>query len=77
MNRILLAEAMGRSPGASQFRDLITASAKYGFTKGNFNSEIIELTELGVQLTKPRSQEERLEAMRQVGGAQRAVAARR
>lgn len=65
MNRILLAHAMGRSPSSTQFRDLITSSGKYGFTNGNYGSESIELTELGQQLTTPRSQEEHLDALRQ------------
>ncbi|MBV9172863.1 MAG: nucleotide-binding protein [Chloroflexi bacterium] len=56
---------MGKSPASSQFRDLVTAAAKYKFTKGNFNSEIIELEPLGEQLTKPRNAEEHLPALRQ------------
>jgi predicted nucleotide-binding protein len=64
MNRLLLAEAMGRSPTSTQFRDLITASGKYGFTKGSYAAELISLTERGEQLTKPRDQEEHLEALR-------------
>jgi predicted nucleotide-binding protein len=64
INRILLAEALKLSPTGSVFRDLLTASYKYGFTKGSFQSENIELTELGEQLTKPRSEMEKLNAMR-------------
>jgi predicted nucleotide-binding protein len=64
MNRILLAKALNWSPASSDFRDLITASSRYGFTKGNYNSETIELTGLGEQLTKPRSETEKLDAMR-------------
>jgi len=64
MNRILLADALNLSPTSSGFRELISASYKYGFTKGNYNSETIELTELGEQLTKPRSETEKLDAMR-------------
>lgn len=64
MNRILLAAALKWSPTSSGFRELISASYKYGFTKGNYNSEAIELTELGEQLTKPRSETEKLTAMR-------------
>jgi hypothetical protein len=64
MNRILLADAMSRSPNSTQFRDLITASGKYGFTRGSYAADVIELTDLGEQLTKPRSQEEHLEALR-------------
>lgn len=64
MNRILLAAALKWSPTSSGFRELISASYKYGFTKGNYNSETITLTELGEQLTKPRSETEKLDAMR-------------
>jgi hypothetical protein len=64
MNRVLLAETLKLSPTGTTFRDLLSASYKYGFTKGSFNSETIELTELGEQLTKPRSENEKLEAMR-------------
>ena len=64
MNRVLLAEALKLSPTSSDFRDLLSASYKYGFTKGSFVSETIDLTELGEQLTKPRSEMEKLDAMR-------------
>ena len=64
MNRILLAEQLSRKPGSSDYRDMIASSAKFGFTKGNFNSEYIELTELGEQLTRPRNPSERLDALR-------------
>lgn len=64
MNRVLLAQSLNYSPAGTIFRDLITASGKYGFTEGNYNSETIELTDLGVQLTKPRSDTEKLEAQR-------------
>lgn len=65
VNRILLAEALGRKPSSTTIRDLISASGKYGFTSGNYHSDKIELTDLGERLTKPRSQEERLEALRE------------
>jgi predicted nucleotide-binding protein len=64
INRVLLAEAIKLSPTGTLFRDLLSASYKYGFTKGSFASETIELTELGEQLTKPRSDNEKLDAMR-------------
>ena len=64
MNRVLLAKAMNWSPASTGFRDIITASAKYGFTEGNYASESIALTDRGEQLTKPRSEGEKLEAMR-------------
>lgn len=64
MNRLLLANALKLSPTSSGFRELISASYKFGFTKGNYSSETIDLTELGEQLTKPRSETEKLDAMR-------------
>ncbi|MBI4337136.1 MAG: nucleotide-binding protein [Chloroflexi bacterium] len=64
INRVLLAEAMKWSPASTGYRDLITASSKYGFTEGNYHSEVIALTKLGEQLTRPRSEAEKLDAMR-------------
>lgn len=64
MNRVLLAQAMGRSPSSSGFRMRISASARFGFTKGSYSSEAISLTPLGEQLTFPRDEAERLEAIR-------------
>lgn len=64
INRLLLAEAMGYSPSSSGFRDRIASSAKYGLTEGNFHSEEISLTDLGVALTRPRNAEERIHALR-------------
>lgn len=64
MNRILLAQAMGRSPASSDFRDTIMSAGRYGLINGNFHSDIISLTPLGQQYTSPVSEEERLEAER-------------
>ena len=64
MNRLLLAEAMNYSPSSSGFRERVAASAKYGLTEGNYNSEIISLTSLGVEATRPRNEAERIEAIR-------------
>lgn len=64
MNRLLLADAMGLSPTGATFRDLVAGSAKYGFTKGNYNSEQISLTPRG-ELLVERSPERRLEGLRQ------------
>jgi len=65
MNRILLAEALRMSPAASSLRELITSAGRYGLTEGNYNSESIELTELGGRFTLPADEAERLEAARQ------------
>ena len=64
MNRLLLAEAMNFSPNSSGFRERVAASAKYGLTEGNYSSETISLTSLGVAITRPRNEAERIEAKR-------------
>lgn len=64
MNRLLLAEAMGYSPSSSRFRERVTSSNKYGLTEGNYSSEMLSLTSLGIELTRPRNQDEHSEARR-------------
>ena len=64
MNRLLLAEVMEYSPSSSGFRDRITSASKYGLTEGNFHSDTITLTDLGVAVTRPRNDHERVEAQR-------------
>ena len=64
MNRLLLGEAMSYSPSSSGFRERVAASAKYGLTDGNYNSDTISLTPLGVAATRPRNEAERVEARR-------------
>jgi hypothetical protein len=65
MNRILLAQALGFAPAGTVFRDVVTAANKFGLIKGNYNSELLELTALGEQATRSRSTEESLNALRQ------------
>jgi len=55
---------MGYSPSSSGFRDRISASARYGLTEGNYSSETISLTPLGVAATRPRNEDERIGAKR-------------
>jgi predicted nucleotide-binding protein len=64
MNRILLADALHYSPSSSGFRDKIMAAFRYGLIDGNYKSETIALTNLGVALTAPRNDSERIEALR-------------
>lgn len=64
IGRIQLAGGMVRSPGSSSFRILIAASALYGLTKGSYNSEVLELTDLGLALARPRDDSERAGAIR-------------
>jgi hypothetical protein len=47
IRRLTLFEHMGRSPGSSSTRTLITTSARYGLTTGSYQSEFLELTEAG------------------------------
>ena len=47
IRRLTLFMQIGRSPGSSASRTLIAASAKYGLTNGNFNSDYLEITEDG------------------------------
>ena len=64
MKRLLLADALDLSPGSSLFRDLIAASARYGLTEGNFNSDTIALTSIGQSVTRPTSERDRLDGLR-------------
>ena len=47
IRRLTLFEHMGRSPGSSNSRTLITASARYGLTTGGYQAEFLELTDTG------------------------------
>jgi len=47
IRRITLFDHLKKSPESSASRALITNSAKYGLTKGNYQSELIELTDDG------------------------------
>lgn len=62
MKRLLLADAIGRKPTSSDFRDLLSSSYKYGLTLGTEKADYVSLTELGVKITKPKSPEEEVQA---------------
>ena len=64
MKRILLAEAVGRKPGSSRYRDLLSSSYKYGLTEGTEKAGYISLTQLGESITGPRTPEERANGLR-------------
>lgn len=65
MKRLLLADALKIGPMSSEFRDLLSSSSKYGLTKGNEKSEIVELTSLGQTYIKPKSESEQKVALKQ------------
>ncbi len=58
MDRISLAEAVGRTPGSSALRSLVTSSARYELTDGNYNAREIRLTALGESIAGATSDDE-------------------
>ncbi len=65
-NRIDLCKSLELSPNGSVFRTLLVASNRYGLTKGNYNADKIELTELGSSIVAPIDDENQLQAIKQV-----------
>lgn len=65
MNRLLLADAVDRKPGSSEYKALLSSSFKYGLTTGTEHAAQVELTALGGRITKPVSESERLKAIRE------------
>jgi len=63
-NRVLVAGKLGRTPASSAFRSLISAANRYGFVEGNYNTESLQLTQLGLSLAKPTNPGEELGALR-------------
>ena len=64
MNRVLLAQAVGRTPSSSEYKMLLSASYQYGLTLGTEKSSEVSLTNRGIAITKPTTSQERLEAIR-------------
>lgn len=54
-----VAIALGRSPGSSDFRILLSSSIKYGLTTGSFNSSRIIITDLGKDIVEPKDEKTR------------------
>jgi len=52
------ANALGLSPGSSEFRIILSASIKYGLTSGSYTQERVSLEGLGRSIVEPRSDEE-------------------
>ena len=53
-----MAQALGISPGSSDFRVLLSSSIKYGLSSGSYNSDRVKLEALGQSIVEPRSEEE-------------------
>jgi hypothetical protein len=66
--RLTLFEKLGRSPDSGPSRLMITNSNRYGLSRGSYNAEFIELTEVGYKATNPEIPEsERLKAKFELG----------
>jgi hypothetical protein len=61
MDRLLVADAIGRTPSSSEFKRLLSSSRAYGLTLGTEKAEYIAPTELGLKITKPLQPQEALE----------------
>lgn len=57
IRRLTLFDQIGKAPESGPSRTLITASSKYGFTKGGTQSEYIELTDDGYIAFNPEENE--------------------
>jgi hypothetical protein len=62
MDRLLVADAIGRTPSSSEFRRLLSSSRTYGLTIGSEKANNIVPTELGLKIIKPVHDEEALQA---------------
>lgn len=59
IRRLTLFDQIGKAPESGPSRTLITAASKYGFIKGNTQSEYIDLTEDGYIAFNPEENEKR------------------
>lgn len=62
MDRLLVADAIGRTPSSSEFKRLLSSSRAYGLTSGTEKAEFVAPTELGLKIKKPIHPQEALEA---------------
>lgn len=59
------ADAIGMSPGSSEFRTILSSSFKYGLTSGTCKTERVSLEEAGRTIVEPTSDESRRNALMQ------------
>lgn len=62
MDRLLVADAIGRTPSSSEFKRLLSSSRAYGLTTGTEKADYVAPTELGLKIVKPMQPEEALHA---------------
>ena len=60
MDRLLVADAIGRTPSSSEFKRLLSSSRAYGLTTGTEKADYVVPTELGLKIVKPLHPEEAL-----------------
>lgn len=63
MKRLLVADAIGRTPSSSEFKTLLSASRWYGLTTGTEKADVIAPTELGLKIIRPTSDVEKISAL--------------
>lgn len=63
MDRLLLAEAVNRTPSSSEFKKLLSSSLKYGLTEGTEKADFVKPTTLGLQIARPVSEAERIQGL--------------
>ena len=61
MDRLLVADAIGRTPSSSEFKRLLSSSRAYGLTTGTEKADYVVPTELGLKIAKPMQAEEALQ----------------
>ncbi len=59
MDRLLVAQAIGRTPSSSAFKRLLSSSRQYGLTTGTEKADYITPTDLGLKITKPECLEDK------------------
>ena len=62
MDRLLVADAIGRTPSSSEYKRLLSSSRAYGLTTGTEKADYVVPTELGLKIVKPLHPEEALQA---------------
>ena len=62
MDRLLVADAVGRTPSSSEFKRLLSSSRAYGLTIGTEKADYIAPTDIGLKIVKPVQPDEVLPA---------------
>jgi hypothetical protein len=62
MDRLLVADAVGRTPSSSEFKRLLSSSRAYGLTTGTEKADHIVPTELGLKIVRPLNPAEAAQA---------------